>query len=118
LEQAATNNQQPYSTDGELLDLQLNFTNTAALTQSFELYQNQPNPFVKETNISFFLPKKSEVVLTLRDEMGRLLQEVKTAKAAGLQSISVNSTDLPNGLIYYQISSEFGMQTKKMLRVE
>jgi len=50
--------------------------------------------------------------------MGRLLQEVKTAKAAGLQSISVNSTDLPNGLIYYQISSEFGMQTKKMLRVE
>jgi len=43
-----------YSTDGELLDVQLNFTNTAALTKSFEVYQNQPNPFVKEININFW----------------------------------------------------------------
>lgn len=107
-----------YNTDGELLDVQLNLTNTSALTKSFELYQNQPNPFVKETNIRFYLPQKSEVVLTLRDEMGRLLQEIKTTKAAGEQQISINSADLPTGLIYYQISSEFGTQTKKMLRVE
>jgi len=107
-----------YATDGELLDVQLNFTNTSALTKSFELYQNQPNPFVKETNISFFLPQQGEVVLTLRDEVGRLIKEVKAQKEAGLQSITINSADLPTGLIYYQISSPFGIQTKKMLRVE
>jgi len=50
--------------------------------------------------------------------MGRLLQEVKATKAAGLQNFSVNSTDLPSGLIYYQISSDFGTQTKKMLRLD
>jgi len=107
-----------YTTDGELLDVQLNFTNTTDLTKSFELYQNQPNPFVKATNISFFLPEQAEVVLTLRDEVGRLIKEVKAYKTAGLQSFSVNSADLPKGLIYYQISSPFGTQTKKMLRVE
>jgi len=88
------------------------------LPKSFELYQNQPNPFVKETNISFFLPEQSDVVLTLRDEVGRLIQEVKANKTAGLQSFTVNSADLPKGLIYYQISSRFGTQTRKMLRVE
>ncbi|MFK7983149.1 MAG: dockerin type I domain-containing protein, partial [Saprospiraceae bacterium] len=107
-----------YNTAGELLDVQLNFSNTIDLTTSFELYQNQPNPFVKATNISFFLPEQAEVVLTLRDEVGRLIKAIKAHKAAGLQSFSVNSTDLPKGLIFYQISSPFGTQTKKMLRVE
>ena len=107
-----------YGANGKLLDVQLNFTTTDALTKSFELYQNQPNPFVKETNISFFLPQQGEVVLTIRDEVGRLIKEVNTQKEAGLQSMTINSADLPTGLIYYQIRSQFGTQTKKMLRVE
>ena len=107
-----------YDTDGDLLDVKLNFTNIPTLSKSFEVYQNQPNPFVKETNISFFLPEQAEVVLTLRDEVGRLIQEVKANKTAGLQSFTVNSSDLPKGLIYYQISSRFGTQTRKMLRIE
>jgi len=109
-----------YSTeaDGELLDVKLSFNHTKALTKSFELYQNHPNPFKNETNISFFLPESSKVILTLRDEMGRLLKEIKADKAAGFNSIQLTNDDLPKGLIYYQISTKFGTQTKKMLNIE
>ncbi len=107
-----------YNADGELLTIKLAFNHKTDLTKSFKLYQNQPNPFKSETSISFFLPESSKVVLTLRDEMGRLLKEIKADKAAGINTIQLTDLDLPKGLIYYQISTEFGTQTKKMLNIE
>ncbi len=107
-----------YSTEGELLDVKLNFTSTNNLISALELYQNKPNPFKGETNISFYLPESSEVTLILRDEMGRLLKEIKAEKAAGLNNLKINSADLPTGLIYYQLNTKYGTQTKKMLKIE
>ena len=107
-----------YSQGGELLDVKLTFNTTERLSQAFEIFQNQPNPFDEQTNISFFLPETSEVELTLMDEMGRTLRTIKTNKAAGIQSIDIKSADLPSGLIYYQISTKYGTQTRKMLHIE
>ena len=98
--------------------MKLNFTNTNDLINALELYQNKPNPFQGETNISFYLPESSEVTLILRDEVGRLLKEIKVQKAAGLNNLKINSADLPTGLIYYQLNTKYGTQTKKMLKIE
>ena len=47
-----------------------------------------------------------------------LLKEIKMVKNAGYQSIRLEDIDLPKGLIIYQLQTDFGTQTKKMLRIE
>ena len=105
-----------YNLAGELMAIQLKFHTTQE--NPFELYQNQPNPFDKQTVIGFYLPAASPVSLTLLDERGALLKEIKMVKSAGYQSISLEDVDLPKGLIIYQLQTIFGTQTKKMLRIE
>ncbi|MEM1118950.1 MAG: SdrD B-like domain-containing protein [Bacteroidota bacterium] len=107
-----------YDRNGDIRTIQLEFTPLTSDTPTLKLYQNQPNPFKETTTISFYLPDNSPVILTLRDDMGRLLQTIKTNKTAGLQTISIHQADLPKGLIYYQLQTDFGTQTRKMLHLE
>jgi hypothetical protein len=51
----------------------------------FELYQNQPNPFVNKTLIGFHLPEATEATLTIFDETGRMLFTQKGNYAQRLQ---------------------------------
>ena len=88
------------------------------INKAFELYQNQPNPFDQITKIGFYLPKASPVTLRLSNETGQLLKEIKGTKGAGYQSIDLEGLDLPKGLIFYQLQTDFGTEVKKMLRVE
>jgi hypothetical protein len=102
----------------ELLNVQLKFNNPIEAEKDFELYQNEPNPFKETTNIGFYLPENGTVTLTFRDEIGRLLKEIKEERSKGLQSIIIDKGDLPKGLIYYQIQTKFGSKTKKMLHLK
>ena len=85
--------------------------------QEFELYQNQPNPFTEHTQISFYLPQDGPVTLRVRDEVGRLVEEIKQDTKAGLQKINLNNHELPAGLLYYELSTNFGVKTLKMMKV-
>jgi len=104
-----------YALNGAIMDIQLTFTPLKG--KAFELYQNQPNPFKQSTNIGFFLPKASPVTLRLTNETGQVLKEIKTIKLAGNQSISLEGIDLPKGLIFYQLQTDFGTKIRKMLRL-
>ena len=108
--------QEAYNLNGELMDVQLTFTKINS-TKTFELYQNEPNPLNHSTNIGFYLPESSEVILRLTNETGQLLKEIKIAKNAGNQSIRLENLDLPKGLIYYQLQTRFGIKVRKMLLV-
>ena len=59
-----------------------------------------------------------EKLFNLSIEQDKLLKEIKTTKSAGYQSIHLEDTDLPKGLILYQLQTTFGTQTRKMLRIE
>ncbi|MEM6319147.1 MAG: SdrD B-like domain-containing protein [Bacteroidota bacterium] len=107
-----------YTATGEVLDVQLTFEAPITVGATFELFQNEPNPFHEQTNIRFFLPEQSDVTLTVRDEVGRLVKMQTGTHDAGMQNIQLDNTELPTGLLYYQLETAFGTQTKKMLRVE
>ncbi|MFM8486994.1 MAG: hypothetical protein ACKOCH_11705, partial [Bacteroidota bacterium] len=49
----------------------------------FELYQNQPNPFVNRTVIGFHLPEAQSATLTISDELGRVIYTQKGDFAKG-----------------------------------
>lgn len=110
------------STEDKVLDIELNFNSGNAntlLSDQFKLYQNQPNPFKDATEISFFLPAASEVDLTIFDVSGRALTTLNGAFDKGLQTMQIEEKLFDQtGVFYYQLKTEFGMLTKKMVRVE
>jgi len=82
------------------------------------LLQNQPNPFEKNTTISFYLPKAGEIELTFKDEIGRLIKSVKEYRAKGFNQFRFSRTNFTNkGIIVYQLKTESETATRKMLLV-
>ncbi len=46
------------------------------LPQSFELFENYPNPFEESTTIGFALPEHAHVVMKIFDMLGREVETV------------------------------------------
>ena len=99
------------------MDINIDFA-PSIVTKSFELYQNHPNPFRKNTTLAFFLPEASEVELILRDETGSVIHKLNEYKSQGYNQLLL--TDLPayKGLIYYQLITQFGSKSGKMIQIK
>ncbi|MFT6319866.1 MAG: hypothetical protein ACJAT4_000783 [Granulosicoccus sp.] len=112
-----------YSAEDELLDIDLNFESENVVAQlevdkQLKLYQNQPNPFVYSTDISFYLPAATEVEVRIFDLSGKALVSVQRDFEEGLQTLTIDKNDFNAiGVFYYQLQTAFGTLTKKMVRV-
>jgi hypothetical protein len=85
----------------------------------FELYQNQPNPFVNKTVIGFHLPEAAEATLTVHDEMGRILFTQKGQFAKGYNAIPLERALLNTvGLMYYTLETDTDTATRKMIQTK
>jgi hypothetical protein len=83
----------------------------------FELYQNVPNPFDKNTVIRFVLPEPEEAILTIWDASGKLLAEKRGLFEAGVQSFTIEAAELPEtGVITYRLSTGKNTASKKMIK--
>ena len=91
---------------------------TATLaTQRFELYQNQPNPYLDRTVIGFFLPEATTATLSVYDETGRLLHTQKGDYAKGYNAVTLEARDLgADGMLYYKVSTPTDSATRKMIQ--
>ncbi len=85
--------------------------------ETLDLFQNQPNPFSHQTTIGFYLPGNSDVELVLRDNTGRIIKSVNEYRTAGINHLVIDELTETTGLIYYQLITEFGTRSKKMLLV-
>jgi hypothetical protein len=111
-----------YNLQNERLDVAFRFNNGNTNTISgvgFELYQNQPNPFVNKTTIGFHLPEATETTLRIYDETGRevFTQTSHFPKGYNLFSIDrqlMNAT----GVLYYRVETGTDSATKKMIQSE
>ncbi|KAA3606535.1 MAG: T9SS C-terminal target domain-containing protein [Calditrichaeota bacterium] len=91
--------------------------------QNLKLGQNFPNPFNPETEITYQIPKKSFVTISIFNLQGQLVRElVKKRKAQGTYKVSWDGTDesgnrVSSGIYFYQLKTGNGdfTQTKKML---
>lgn len=88
--------------------------------KSFSLRQNYPNPFNIDTKISFELPSRSFVRLTIFEVNGReVVTLFEGERAAGIHEINWNSRDaggnvMPNGVYYFRLESG-GQQAAKAM---
>lgn len=108
--------------NGTLLDVALRFNQGAQQTIAgvgFELYQNQPNPFVHKTMIPFNLPEASNALLSIYDETGRLVYTQKGNFAKGYNTVAVDLSALnTGGLLYYKLETERDAATQKMVQMK
>ena len=87
-----------------------------ATANRFKLHQNNPNPFSKETVISFELPEDAPTVLTIIDINGKILKEFNGPFQKGYNEITLKRSDLPgNSLFFYQLQSGLYRSSKKMI---
>jgi hypothetical protein len=85
----------------------------------FELYQNQPNPFVNKTFVGFYLPEAAEATLSVVDESGRVVYQQKGQFAKGENSIMLDRALLnTTGLLYYKLETATDSDTKKMIQAK
>jgi len=79
-----------------------------------ELYQNFPNPFNCDTNISFSLPDRSAVKVEIFDSLGEKIDVIEGGMLpAGHHSVNWSASNLPTGVYYYRLIRN-GMQSEVM----
>ncbi|MBK9012934.1 MAG: hypothetical protein IPM82_02000 [Saprospiraceae bacterium] len=108
-----------YSTGGELLDLRLQFTENESVA-GFELFQNKPNPFNKETVIGFRLPEAGQAQLTITDATGRVLKVLAGQCQKGYNEFRMTREELGMGagILYYRLAAGSEKATRMMLLLE
>ena len=80
------------------------------------LNQNHPNPFSRHTEISFDLSGEDVISLKVYDVVGNEISVlVHGKKPCGKYRITFDSGDLPEGIYFYRLQSEYYSETKKMI---
>jgi len=91
----------------------------------FALSQNYPNPFNPETEISFALPERSTIRLTVLDMLGREIATLTDGeRSAGYHRIRWNGSDangnkVGSGIYFYRLTAtgESGKQFTKVMKL-
>ncbi len=87
----------------------------SALPTEFSLSQNYPNPFNPTTQISFALPKASEVSLKVYNTLGKLVEVVVEGyMPAGVHTVTLSGENLSSGIYLYSIQAGEYRMVKKM----
>jgi hypothetical protein len=82
---------------------------------AFALSQNNPNPFARETTISFSLPERADTRLTVCDITGRVVAVLADREMErGIYSLVWNRECCASGIYFYSLQSGDRSLTKKM----
>ncbi len=103
----------------DLMDVALLYEAKSTDYEGFKLYQNQPNPFSKNTIIGFELKRAGAAALSIFDVRGQRVKLVKNNFHQGYNELIISKKDLNGkGVYYYQLATSFGIKTRKMLVIE
>ncbi len=75
-----------------------------------------PNPFTDKSTIEYSLPRSSNVQLTLYDAAGRLMKILKnTRMEAGKYRLAIKRNDLPRGIYFLRLTTDFESTVQKVI---
>lgn len=83
------------------------------------VYQNEPNPFNTQTQISYFLPENGPVSITIHDMMGRKIREFQIDGIQGHHAFEISQDQIgTSGTLYYTFKFNEFIETKKMILLD
>jgi hypothetical protein len=102
------------------LDGKFNYSNILVIdvnrNLTFELNQNYPNPSRGLSTITYAVPARSHVKLTLYDINGRVVKVLQNGEqAAGKYAVTVPAELVNTGLYYYKMEAGSFKATRKMI---
>jgi hypothetical protein len=104
------------------LDVALRFNSATGSSISgvgFELYQNQPNPFVNKTMIGFHLPEATSATLTIYDETGRMVFSQKGDFAKGYNVFTIDRQLVgTTGALWYRVETSTDSAARTMIQTK
>ena len=87
--------------------------------RDFQLLQNFPNPFNPATTISYILPARSHVTISVFNLLGQQVAEVlNDMREAGNQSVTFSAAGLASGVYFYRLQAGSFVQTRKLVIVK
>jgi len=95
-----------------------------SIVEDYRLYQNYPNPFNPMTKIMYYIPKRSEISLTIYDALGREIRLLdKGNKDFGYHILEWDSKDnygnnVSAGIYLYQLRTEGFIKNNKMILIK
>ena len=83
---------------------------------NFHLSQNYPNPFNPQTQISFSVPQKGKVIITVYNVLGqKVARLLNKDMPAGKHKVKFSAHNLSSGVYYYRLQAGNYTATKKMI---
>ncbi|MDA3871889.1 MAG: T9SS type A sorting domain-containing protein [Candidatus Marinimicrobia bacterium] len=102
----------------DILDT-INSNSTSYIVTDFKLFQNFPNPFNPITTISYSIPEKSKVIITVYNLLGqRVTTLVNKNQLAGTYSVKWNASTKASGIYFYQIKTDNFTDVKKCILIK
>jgi hypothetical protein len=87
--------------------------------RAFRLDQNYPNPFNPATSITFKLPQRKDITLTVYNAIGQEVAVlVDGPMDAGVHSVSFDASRLASGLYLYRLRAGDYIGSRKMMLVK
>ncbi|MFX0141647.1 MAG: PQQ-binding-like beta-propeller repeat protein, partial [Candidatus Hodarchaeota archaeon] len=87
---------------------------TGTIPLEYELYSNYPNPFNPYTNISFALPKITNVRISIFDINGKIVETILNSKMqAGYHTFAWNASNLPSGTYFISFRTRDFIKAQK-----
>jgi len=86
---------------------------------SFQISQNYPNPFNSETKISFSLPERSIVNISIYDIRGRLVKDlVDREYQEGIYTINWDASGIQSGVYIIKMKTDHFSSVRKCLLIK
>ena len=104
----------------EWMDNQILLSNDLkVISKNYTLGESYPNPFNPTTNIPFFIQKDTEVLLSIYDINGRLVESLLDGKVKrGSQTFKWNASEYHSGLYFIKMKVNDLISTKKVMLVK
>jgi subtilisin-like proprotein convertase family protein/uncharacterized protein YrzB (UPF0473 family) len=107
-----------YRADGERINVSMKWTGLLE-DAVFALHQNEPNPWISETMISFDIPESGMTTLRVYDATGRLVYVHEEVLDAGYHEHQIKNTQLGSaGIFMYKLDHNDQQLSKRMILVE
>lgn len=82
---------------------------------SFNVAQNQPNPFTGETSIEITTETASPVVVEVSNLMGQTIYTINAGTISGTKNVVLTSDNMESGVYFYTVRIGSESITKKMI---
>lgn len=91
----------------------------AQVENTFELLQNEPNPWKEMTNIAFSIPQAGQVKIVVKDISGKTLLSRSSHREAGKHNFTLTNDMLRySGVLLYEIHFADQVKTNKMILMD